>query len=75
MRGGTREREEWLTVAQVAAMLRKSRSFVHKSWPKWTEEGLAPVRVGGTPGGRLLFPASGVEKLLSRWRVGAVRRK
>ena len=62
--------EEWLTVAQVAAMLRKSRSFVHKAWPRWKVDGVVrPSRVGGTPRGRLLFRMSEVEEMLEKWQV------
>ena len=61
--------EEWLTVTQVAAMLRKSRSFIHKGWPKWVKEGVKPVRVGGSPRVRLLFKRQDIDKLLESWRV------
>ncbi len=60
---------DWLTLAEVAGLLRLSRSFVFKNWPMWTSYGVKPVRSGGRDRGRLLFRRSEVEQLLERWRV------
>ena len=40
--------QELMTVESVAYFLSKSRSFIHKAWPKWVAYGVHPIRVGGT---------------------------
>lgn len=58
-----------MTVDAVAQFLSKSRSFVHKAWPRWISFGVRPVRIGGTPRGRLLFRRSEIEEMLRQWEV------
>jgi hypothetical protein len=60
---------DWLTLSEVAALLRKSRSYVFKAWPSWTTYGVRPARIGGRTQGRLLFRRREVEALLEQWRV------
>ncbi len=59
-----------LTIAEVAELLRKSKSVVHKRWPRWVAEyGLRPIRFGGSPRGRLLFSRAEIEAMLEQWRI------
>ena len=69
MSGVLESPQDWLTVSDLAAFVRKSRSSVHKLWPVWaTSYGLRPVRFGGRKRGRLLFARKEVEAMLERWR-------
>jgi len=62
---------EYLTLEEVARLLRRSRSAVYKAWPAWIRQGVAPIRVGGKADhGGLLFRRSDIEQLLNAWRVG-----
>lgn len=61
--------EQLLKLAEVAELLRKSKSYVFKAWPKWTAHGVRPIRVGGTKQGRLLFRRTEIEQLLEQWQV------
>jgi hypothetical protein len=61
--------EDWLTLSDVATLLKKSRSFVFKAWPEWVGRGVRPVRIGGREKGRLLFRRAEIEQLLEHWRV------
>ncbi len=62
--------EEWLTVSDLAVLVRKSRSAVHKLWPYWAAiYGLRPVRFGGRQRGRLLFARKEVDGMLEQWRI------
>lgn len=65
-----RSSSEFLTVGEVAKLLRRSRSLVYKTWPTWAKQGAVPVRVGGGVKGGLLFRRCDIERLLSRWQVG-----
>ena len=62
--------DDLLTVKELATLIRKSRSAVHKLWPSWTAQyGLRPIRFNGRKRGRLLFAKSEVEAMIERWRV------
>lgn len=61
---------EFLTITEVATMLRKSVSSVHKLWPQWVARyGLRPIQYGGSPKDRLLFRKVEIEAMLEQWRV------
>lgn len=63
---------EFLTVDEVAHLLRRSKSLVYKSWPAWITQGVAPIRIGGKADhGGLLFRRSDIERLLNAWQVEA----
>ncbi len=64
----------YLTLPEVAVLLRKSRSSVQKTWPKWAAWGVHPVRYQGSSKGRLLFDSRDVEKMLKHWSVYHMRR-
>jgi hypothetical protein len=67
---GEAPQAEWLTIAELATLVRKSRSAVHKLWPGWaTSYGLRPVRFGGRKKGRLLFEKREVLAMLEQWRI------
>ena len=65
-----RQAAEWLSVSELAAFLKKSRSAVHKLWPGWTSRyGVRPVRFSGRKKGRLLFSRAEVEQMVDSWRI------
>lgn len=59
-----------LTTEEVSRLIRRTRHYVQSRWREWGRWGVAPVRVGGRPGGGLLFRRSDIERLLDAWRVG-----
>ncbi|MFA5115687.1 MAG: hypothetical protein WC486_00185 [Candidatus Omnitrophota bacterium] len=62
--------DEYLTVKEVAALFKKSASFVHQNWPAWIEFGVRPIRCNGTQKGRLLWKKSDLMKMAEKhWTV------
>ncbi len=60
----------FITVNELAHMLRKSPSIVQKSWRGWVDKwGFSPIRFGGAKRGRLLFDVRDVDALLKKWSV------
>jgi len=63
----------FITIAELAVMLKKSPSAIQKTWKTWVNVwGIRPIRFGGTKRGRLLFSARDVENLLAKWSVSRV---
>lgn len=60
----------FITIAELAVMLKKSPSAIQKTWHSWVKVwGIRPLRFGGTKRGRLLFSIRDVENLLAKWSV------
>lgn len=57
----------FLTLSEVAGLLRISPNYAKTQWPKWMRSGVVPLRKDGT--GRLLFRRSQIMQMVDTWKV------
>lgn len=69
MKANCYQEGEFLTTAEVASLIRRSRHYVQSRWPRWSQWGVRPIRVGGKLFGGLLFRRADIERLIQSWQV------
>ena len=60
---------ELMTLKQVAEYLGISVDYARRTWVKWTDHGVNPIRLNGKAKGALRFKKTEIIALVERWRV------
>lgn len=60
--------EKFMTLGEVADLLRIKPRYAAKIWPDWVREGVTPIRFNGN-GRKLLFKEKEIRRMINNWPV------